>query len=213
MVSTNASSARPSPAPSIQEEYDLPDDYTPYVPLAKRRKQLLHKLEAKKNRTTGEVQREREEREREEEDEERQKEKARRERTLLQQAQEVKERKALEGERPFQPVYHIHTHCPDVGKTTADLAAEKEAEILAGLERGQKKLAGAQEISQGRVYTDSLKTSWVIPLIIFEMLMAVGGLLGSYGIWNRFSTWQSGRNTTSLPKGMTYLLLSIIFET
>lgn len=84
--------------PTTQEDYDLPEDYKPYIPVAKRRKQLLHKLEAKKNRTTEEIQREQEEREREEEDEERAREKARRERTLLQQAQEVKERKAAEGE-------------------------------------------------------------------------------------------------------------------
>ena len=76
---------------------DLPEDYQPYVPVAKRRKQLLHKLEARRNRTTEEIERDKELRAREEEDEERAKEKARRERTLLQQAQEVKERKAIEG--------------------------------------------------------------------------------------------------------------------
>jgi ATP-dependent RNA helicase DDX41 len=86
-----------SPKNQIQEEYALPEDYTPYIPVAKRRKQLFTKLEARKNKTTEEIQREKEERAREEEDEERIKEKLRRERTLLQQAQEVKERKALEG--------------------------------------------------------------------------------------------------------------------
>jgi ATP-dependent RNA helicase DDX41 len=79
------------------DSFDLPADYKPYVPVAKRRKQLLTKLEAKKNRTTEEIERDRLRREQEEEDEERAREKARRERTLLQQAQEVKERKALEG--------------------------------------------------------------------------------------------------------------------
>jgi ATP-dependent RNA helicase DDX41 len=46
-----------------------------------------------------------------------------------------------------------------MGKTAGDLAAEKEAEMLAEMERGQKKLAGAQEIAQGKTYTESLKTS------------------------------------------------------
>jgi ATP-dependent RNA helicase DDX41 len=81
-----------------ESDYVVPEDYQPYVPVAKRRKQLLSKLEAKKNNTTEEVQKQREVREREEIDhEEREREKMRRERTLLQQAQEVKERKALEG--------------------------------------------------------------------------------------------------------------------
>ncbi|KAK1927172.1 P-loop containing nucleoside triphosphate hydrolase protein [Papiliotrema laurentii] len=135
------------------DSFDLPADYKPYVPVAKRRKQLLTKLEAKKNRTTEEIERDRLRREQEEEDEERAREKARRERTLLQQAQEVKERKALE----------------DATKTAADLAAEKEAQLLAEMERGQKKLASAQEIAQGTKYTESLKTSWRPPRFIREM--------------------------------------------
>jgi ATP-dependent RNA helicase DDX41 len=40
---------------------------------------------------------------------------------------------------------------------------------LAELERGQKKLASAKEISQGTVYTESLKTSWRPPRFIREM--------------------------------------------
>ncbi len=81
-----------------EDVLDLPSDYQPYIPVAKRRKQLLSKLEAKKNRTPEEIERDRALQAKEEEDEERLKEKARRERTLLQQAQEVKERKAIEGE-------------------------------------------------------------------------------------------------------------------
>jgi len=98
MVSTSNGRTR-SPSPNSGAGYVIPEDYQPYVPVAKRRKQLLNKLEAKKNNTTEEVQKEREVREREEIDhEQREREKLRRERTLLQQAQEVKERKALEGE-------------------------------------------------------------------------------------------------------------------
>jgi ATP-dependent RNA helicase DDX41 len=41
--------------------------------------------------------------------------------------------------------------------------------LLAELERGQKKLASAQEISQGTVYTESLKTSWRPPKFIRDM--------------------------------------------
>lgn len=47
----------------------------------------------------------------------------------------------------------------DAQKTEADLAAEREAELLAEMERGQKKLASAAELAQGTVYTESLKTS------------------------------------------------------
>ena len=97
MVATASSSRHRATSPSGDTSYDIPDDYTPYVPVAKRRKQLLTKLESRK-KTAEEIERDRLERQREEEDEERQREKARRERTLLQQAQEVKERKALQGE-------------------------------------------------------------------------------------------------------------------
>jgi ATP-dependent RNA helicase DDX41 len=47
----------------------------------------------------------------------------------------------------------------DANKNAADLAAEKEAELLAEMERGQKKLAGVQELAQGTVWIESLKTS------------------------------------------------------
>jgi hypothetical protein len=49
----------------------------------------------------------------------------------------------------------------DAAKTAADLAAEEEAKLLAEMERGQKKLASAQELSKGTIYTESLKTSSV----------------------------------------------------
>ena len=96
MVTAASSSRHGSTSPNPDASYDIPEDYTPYVPVAKRRKQLLSKLESRK-KTAEEIERDRLERLREEEDEERQREKARRERTLLQQAQEVKERKAQQG--------------------------------------------------------------------------------------------------------------------
>ena len=85
-----------------EDEYSLPADYTPYVPVAKRRAQLLSHLGAKqppkKIQTSEEVEQEREEATKElEEDEERLREKLRKERTLLQAAQEVKEQRALDG--------------------------------------------------------------------------------------------------------------------
>jgi ATP-dependent RNA helicase DDX41 len=49
------------------------------------------------------------------------------------------------------------------------LAEEQEAQLLAELERGQKKLAGAKEISQGTVYTESLRTTWRPPKFIRDM--------------------------------------------
>ena len=76
---------------------DIENVVSTYVPVAKRRAQLRDKLQSKRVRTTQDIQREAEQKLQEEADEERQREKARRERTLLQQAQEVKERKAKEG--------------------------------------------------------------------------------------------------------------------
>ena len=47
--------------------------------------------------------------------------------------------------------------------------AEQEAQLLAELERGQKKLAGAKEIAEGKVWTESLKTTWRPPKFIRDM--------------------------------------------
>jgi ATP-dependent RNA helicase DDX41 len=127
----------------------LPSDYKPYVPVAKRRAQLLSHLgskhQAKKVKITEEELRKEmaDEQEGIEEVEEREREKLRRERTLLQAAQEVKERKAIE----------------DAEKSAAEISAEREAALLKEMERGQKKLAGAQEIAQGTTWTESMKTS------------------------------------------------------
>lgn len=86
-----------------RDDYDLPADYKPYVPVAKRRAALLGHLtkrhQAKRIRTAEEVEEEEKAIERNAEEElELAREKARRERTLLQAAQEVKEQRAREGE-------------------------------------------------------------------------------------------------------------------
>ena len=86
--------------------WDQVDDenYTPYVPLSKRRANLLSSLHQKtsvknvKTKTTEEEVAEKEAiRKAEEEEEEVRREKARKERTLLQEAQEVKKRQAEQG--------------------------------------------------------------------------------------------------------------------
>lgn len=97
------SSRRRSPSPAQADDYEIPQDYKPYVPVAKRRAALLNQLgskqsAAKRVKTSDEIAKEEEDEAKEvEQDEERLKEKLRRERTLLQAAQEVKERKALQG--------------------------------------------------------------------------------------------------------------------
>ena len=76
----------------------LPSDYKPYIPVAKRRAQLRSQLGSKKRvKVIDEVEQVEQAREVEEE-EERAREKLRRERTLLQAAQEVKEQRAIDGE-------------------------------------------------------------------------------------------------------------------
>jgi ATP-dependent RNA helicase DDX41 len=147
---------RPAPSKSLEEErddYELPADYKPYVPVAKRRAQLLKTLSnrgAKRIKTS--------------EDEpsaptseadlldadEQAGELARRERTLLQAAIDMRERKQVEEE----------------GKTKAELAAVEDEKMLVEMERGQKKLAGAKDIAEGKVWTESLKTSWRPPAFI-----------------------------------------------
>ncbi|WVQ79777.1 hypothetical protein IAT38_001877 [Cryptococcus sp. DSM 104549] len=152
------SSRRRSPSPSQDDGFEVPADYKPYVPVAKRRAQMLSTLgakhQAKKVKTAEELEKEMEQELKEqEEDAERAKEKARRERTLLQEAQEVKERRAAE----------------EAKMSAAEREAEKEAALLAEMERAQKKLAGAQELAQGVSWTKSLPTSWRPPHYIRDM--------------------------------------------
>lgn len=88
---------------SPSSEYKIDDDesYEPYIPVAQRKQAKLAKLtswgaSAEKDKAKQQKEEE-EEREDEEREEERRREKARKERTLLMEAQEVHERKAVEG--------------------------------------------------------------------------------------------------------------------
>lgn len=144
----------PSPEP---ESYELPADYKPYVPVAKRRAQLLKTLSTRGTKRIKTS----------EDDaqpaapqshadildaDEQARELARRERTLLQAAMDMRERK----------------HAEEEGKSKAELAAVEDAKMLVEMERGQKKLAGAKDIADGKVWTDSLTTSWKAPKFIRE---------------------------------------------
>jgi ATP-dependent RNA helicase DDX41 len=101
-----ASSSRRDRSPGIADEVndDLPVDYEPYVPVAKRRAQLKSTLTGKQQQakrpkvSIDELHRERIVQDDEDEKEQKAIEKLRRERTLLQAAQEVKEQRALAGE-------------------------------------------------------------------------------------------------------------------
>ncbi len=92
----------PSPVYKLDDE---DDSYEPYVPVAQRRQAKLAKLtswgaNAEKDKAK-QLQEEEDERDDEEREEERRREKARKERTLLMEAQEVHDRKAVEGVFPF----------------------------------------------------------------------------------------------------------------
>lgn len=172
MVNAEASSSRQSISPNeARDDYALPEGYKPFVPVSKRRAALLSTLGAKHAAKRVRHGSESEGGERSprgangngenvvsavagvqdlpdpltaaEEAEAAEREKARRERTLLQRAQEVKERRARE----------------DADKTTAQLEAEKEQKLLDEMERAQRKLGGAKELAQGTEYTESLTTS------------------------------------------------------
>jgi ATP-dependent RNA helicase DDX41 len=147
------------------DDFALPADYKPYVPVAKRRAQLLARAKdglAKRARVVetsddpaaggGTSGGEKKVLTQEEVDDQA-REKARRETTLLKTAREVKERKEQ----------------ADKDKTKADLEAEKDAMLLVEMERAQKKLAGVKEIAEGTVWTENIKTSWTAPRWIREM--------------------------------------------
>ena len=100
MVSTNQGDI--TGLQPFKGEYDLPEDYKPYIPVKKRRAILLNHLGSKhsatkKLRTEEELQLEQKVLRTLEEEEQRAKETARKERTLLQAAQEVKEKQAQQG--------------------------------------------------------------------------------------------------------------------
>ncbi|KAI0736494.1 DEAD-domain-containing protein [Fomitopsis betulina] len=137
-----------SPSP----EYGLDNDnYEPYIPVAQRRQAKLAKLTSWGTNKSKVVvpEQEQDERDDEEREEERRKEKARKERTLLMEAQEVHERKAVE----------------DSKKTDVEKADEADAEILAAI-ASRKKLASDLELAKGVQYTEPLKSSWRPPKFI-----------------------------------------------
>jgi hypothetical protein len=52
----------------------------------------------------------------------------------------------------------IHSNPTDAKRSEVDIAAAKEAEILAALERQQRKLASDAELAKGVTYTESMKS-------------------------------------------------------
>ncbi len=101
MDSTSTKRRRVQRSPSPQ--YKIEDDYSdePYVPVAQRRQAKLAKLTswgANNEKDKAKIQQEEEEeKEDEEREEERRRERARKERTLLMEAQEVHDKRAVEG--------------------------------------------------------------------------------------------------------------------
>ncbi|KAG8855168.1 DEAD-box ATP-dependent RNA helicase 35 [Tulasnella sp. 330] len=140
------------PAPNDEEEEE---DYVPYVPVAQRRQALVAKLTTHTAETAAQkAKREREEREEAEDaekEEEKRREKARKERTLLEEAQEVHKRKAEE----------------DSKKTDTQKNEEVEEEMLAAI-ASRRKLASDLELAKGVQYTTTMKTSWRPPRYIRE---------------------------------------------
>jgi hypothetical protein len=102
-----------SRSPQAEDLYDV-GDYVPYVPVAKRRQERVKRLEQLASTDEAEArrrQREEAKRREEEADEERQadeaREEARRQRTLLDRAQEVKQKKAEEGKSALINVQYV----------------------------------------------------------------------------------------------------------
>ncbi|KAJ8295713.1 DEAD-box ATP-dependent RNA helicase 35 [Rhodotorula toruloides] len=147
---------RRTPTPPPPDPYAVldEDESAPlYVPLKQRRAQLVSKLAAKgtggaaaaaEKRKREELEEEEKERERDEEEARRKKREAQ---TLLMEAQEVKRQKALE----------------ESAKTEQQKREEEEAKILAAQEATRKKLAGAEEVAKGIVYTERMKATWRPP--------------------------------------------------
>ncbi|GAA6018840.1 hypothetical protein JCM10207_000258 [Rhodosporidiobolus poonsookiae] len=137
----------------MSDPYSLDDDAPLYVPLKQRRQQLVSKLAASTGTAASlsaaekRKQDERDEQEQIEREQEQERERKRKNLTLLQEAQEVKRRKAEE----------------DAAKSADQLRLEEEAKILAAQEATRKALAGAEEIAKGIVYTERMKTSWTPP--------------------------------------------------
>ncbi|EJD44074.1 P-loop containing nucleoside triphosphate hydrolase protein [Auricularia subglabra TFB-10046 SS5] len=141
------------------DEYKLDgddDDYVPYVPVHQRRQQKLARLVNSTSSVSAGAKRKLAESAATEErdlvdEEEARRERARKERTLLLEAQEVHQRKAVQ----------------DAQKTEAEKKEEEEAEILAAI-ANRRQLASDRELAKGITYTEPFKTSWRPPRHIRE---------------------------------------------
>lgn len=161
---------RIDPEEDLRLEED--DEYVPYVPVAQRRQAKLAQL-ANRGQThstsvpkVSDEDAEREAREDAEREEEKRRERFRKERTLLQEAQEVHKRQAEEGKHTLRGHYesrHPGTdprHSLDSSKTTAQKADEDEEKILAAI-ANQRKLASDLELAKGISYSESMKSTSV----------------------------------------------------
>lgn len=131
------------PAPEAEEAEE--EEYVPYVPLAVRREARFHTLASKGGKEKQHLE-DLADLEKEKEDEmARKREKARRERTLLDNAAEVK-RKKMEA---------------DALKSEEQLRLEEEDKLIKELAGQQRKLASNAELAQGVEYGSSLPATYV----------------------------------------------------
>lgn len=136
-----------SPSPSAADD---DDSYTPYVPLAQRREARFQALASKGGKEAQTLLDSEALRLEAEAELARKREKARRERTLLDNAQEVKRRKAEE----------------DARKTADEIKREEEDKLLKELQGQQRKLASNAELAAGVEYTEVMKATWRPPAYI-----------------------------------------------
>lgn len=133
------------------EEEEADDSaYTPYVPLAQRREARFQQLASRGGKEAQTLLDSEALRLEAEAELARKRDKQRRERTLLDNAQEVKRRKAEE----------------DARKTADELRREEEEKLLKELQGQQRKLAGNQELAAGTEYTEVMKATWRPPAYI-----------------------------------------------
>jgi ATP-dependent RNA helicase DDX41 len=160
---SSSSSAMPAPPVFVshrrrqqEAEAGADDDaaedeaYTPYVPLAQRREARFQQLASRGGKEAQTLLDSEALRLEAEAELARKRDKQRRERTLLDNAQEVKRRKAEE----------------DARKTADELRREEEDKLLKELQGQQRKLAGNQELAQGVEYTEVMKATWRPPAYV-----------------------------------------------
>lgn len=151
------------PTREPEPEYRLDgddEDYVPYVPVQQRRQQKLAKFVSSTS-SAGTKRKLEEATAQDEQDvvdeEEARRERVRKERTLLVEAQEVHQRKAIQGACALSGLDDLLTSL-DAQKTDHEKKDEQEAEILAAI-ANRRQLASDRELAQGIKYTDPLKTS------------------------------------------------------